>query len=103
MALSKKDIENIAELARINLSDKEKDFYARELSSVLAFVEQLNELNTKDVEPTSHVTGLHNITRDDEAKPSRLQSAAMAKALMKLVPFVEKGYAKVRSVFTNRT
>jgi aspartyl-tRNA(Asn)/glutamyl-tRNA(Gln) amidotransferase subunit C len=103
MALSKKELESIAELARLDLSEKEKDFYARELSSILGFVEQLNELDTETVEPTSHITGLSGVAREDKAQPSALQGSGIAEALIKCLPFVEKGYAKVRSVFTENT
>ena len=66
MPLSQKDIDHIANLARLGLSDKEKTKYSKELSEIFDYVEKLNEVNTKSVEPTSQAAGLTNVLRKDE-------------------------------------
>jgi aspartyl-tRNA(Asn)/glutamyl-tRNA(Gln) amidotransferase subunit C len=52
-------------LARLSLSEEEKDLFGLQLSSILGYMEKLNELDTKDIEPTSHVLPLSNVMRDD--------------------------------------
>ena len=64
--ISKKEVKHIAKLARINLTEKEEEKFSKELSSILDFVNQLNKLDTKGVEPLAQVTGLKNVMREDE-------------------------------------
>lgn len=64
--LSGDDVRHIAKLCRLNLSDDEVEKFAGELSSILGFVDKLQEVDTKDVEPTPQATGLTNVFREDE-------------------------------------
>lgn len=64
--LSKSEVKKIANLARIEISDKEAEKYSSELSDILGFVEKLNEADTKGVEPIAHITGAKNIVREDK-------------------------------------
>ena len=66
MSLTKKDVEHLAKLARLSLSETELETYRAQLSDVLAYVEQLKKLKTDDVPLTSQVTGLTNNFRADE-------------------------------------
>jgi aspartyl-tRNA(Asn)/glutamyl-tRNA(Gln) amidotransferase subunit C len=70
MKISKEEIEHIAVLARLSLSEEEKELFGPQLSSILDYMEKLNELDTKDIEPTSHVFALSNVMRDDSPKDS---------------------------------
>jgi aspartyl-tRNA(Asn)/glutamyl-tRNA(Gln) amidotransferase subunit C len=65
MKISKEEIEHIAVLARLSLSEEEKELFGPQLSSILGYMEKLDELDTKDIEPTSHVIALTNVMRDD--------------------------------------
>lgn len=76
-SLSSDDVRHIAKLARLNLSDEEVKKFTRELSSILEYVDQLKEVDTKDVIPTAQVTGLHNSFRADEVKPSQADADAL--------------------------
>ncbi len=67
--LSLDQVKHIAKLARIGISDPEAEKFSRQLSSILEYVELLNEVKTEGIEPTSQVTGLTNVTRTDAAKP----------------------------------
>lgn len=69
MTLSAKEIEYIANLARLELTPDEIERYGRELSAVLGYVEQLQDVNTDNILPCAQVTGQENIWREDEAKP----------------------------------
>lgn len=68
MKLDIKDVEHIAKLARLHLTEEEKKKFSRELSSVLEYMDILNEVDTEKVEPSYQVTGLINIYRKDEVK-----------------------------------
>lgn len=65
MKLSLEDVKHIAELARLELTDEELNIYEKQLSNVLDYIDQLQEVDTTDVEPTAQVTGLENVMRDD--------------------------------------
>jgi aspartyl-tRNA(Asn)/glutamyl-tRNA(Gln) amidotransferase subunit C len=66
----KMDIEKVARLARLELSEEEKKAFQNQLEQVLTYMEQLNRLDTAGVEPTSHAIALQNAFREDETKPS---------------------------------
>ena len=92
--LSKDEIQRIAILARLGLDDAELSAMMTQLSSILEFVNVLQNTDTSSVEATSQVTGLVDVLRDDEVKPcgiSRDQLLANA-------PDTEKGFVKVKRV-----
>ncbi len=66
MALNISEVEHIAHLARIELTQTEKEMFTKQLSDVLAYINILNEVETSDVQPTTQVTGLENVYRDDQ-------------------------------------
>jgi aspartyl-tRNA(Asn)/glutamyl-tRNA(Gln) amidotransferase subunit C len=66
----KMDIEKVARLARLELSGEEKETFGNQLERILTHMEQLNRLDTTDVEPTSHAIPVDNVFREDEVKPS---------------------------------
>lgn len=70
MALTAEEVRKVADLARLQLSDDEIEAYREQLSSVLAYVEQLNELDLDGVSPTAHAVGQVNVWREDEVRPS---------------------------------
>lgn len=70
MSLSKQDVEKIAHLARLALTNEEMALYQEQLSAVLDYAEKLNRLDIDTVPPTSSVIGLTNIWRDDIIEPS---------------------------------
>jgi aspartyl-tRNA(Asn)/glutamyl-tRNA(Gln) amidotransferase subunit C len=65
MKIRKEEIEHIAMLARLSLSEEEKELFGSQLGSILDYMEQLNGLDTKEIEPTSHVLSLQNVMRED--------------------------------------
>ena len=64
--ISAADVKRLARLCRLKLSDQEVDKYQTELSSILNYVEILQSVDVSGLEPTSQVTGLHNVVRPDE-------------------------------------
>ena len=76
----KMDIEKVARLARLELSDEEKETFGNQLEQILNYMEQLNQIDTTGVEPTSHAIPISNVFRDDEVKPSHPQEEVLATA-----------------------
>ena len=70
MKLTRQDIESVAYLSRLELSDDEKDRFTGHINRLLDNFEKLQELDTTDVEPTSHVIPVSNVFRKDESRPS---------------------------------
>jgi aspartyl-tRNA(Asn)/glutamyl-tRNA(Gln) amidotransferase subunit C len=78
--LTREQVDYVAHLARIKLTDTERELFGSQLADVLTYVEKLNELDTDDVEPTAHVMGLHNVFRDDAVRPSPPRAVMLANA-----------------------
>ena len=80
MAISKEQVEHVARLARLSLTDEEVRLYTGQLNDILQFAEKLNELDTEGVEPTSHVLPMANVLRADEKRPSLNREQALLNA-----------------------
>lgn len=96
MALGKDDIEKIARLAHLRLTDAEREKMEAQLSSVLAYVDKLAEADTEGIDALAHVTGVENVMRDDV-----VQDCAEDEQERIIASFPEKDDAqlKVKSVF----
>ena len=70
MKITIDEVEYVAKLARLKLSDEDKVLFTQQLDSILLYIDKLNELDTTNVPPTSHVLQLENVMREDEVKPS---------------------------------
>lgn len=70
MRLSQAEVEHIALLSRLKLSDEERERMTAQLNDIMRFFEQLGELDTTDIEPTSHVIPMSNVMRPDRVRPS---------------------------------
>lgn len=93
MAISPKDVEYLARLARIQLSDEELRRFAGQLDEILSYVEKLKEARTEGIPPTSHVLPLSNVFREDKLQPSLPTDEALANA-----PSLEGPFFKVPRV-----
>ena len=80
MAVTKKDVEYIAELAKLKFKDEELEKFTEQLNEILAYVEKLNELDTTNVEPLSHPIEGSNVFREDVVKPSLDREEALRNA-----------------------
>ena len=92
--MKKKTVKHVALLASLKLSEKEIKKFQKQLSEILAYVDKLSELETKGVEPTSQVTGLENVFRDDEPKPSLSQDKTLSGAKEK-----HNNFFKIKPIF----
>jgi aspartyl-tRNA(Asn)/glutamyl-tRNA(Gln) amidotransferase subunit C len=93
VSISKQDVEHVANLARLKLTEEEKERFAEQLGAILAFAGKLNELDTEQVPPTSHAIPLKNVMREDETSPSLPRDVALKNA-----PVKENGQFKVPAV-----
>lgn len=87
MPVTIKDVEHIAKLARLEFTEDEKQKFTHQLNQILAYVEQLNKLDTSKVEPLSHVIELSNVFRSDVAKPGLSPDEALRNAPAKTDKF----------------
>jgi len=91
--ISKKEVKHIAGLARTGLSEKEVEKYSKDLSAVLDWIDELKKVDIENVEPTAHITGMDNISRND--KNIEFENK---KELVNLFPEEKNNYDKVKSV-----
>lgn len=78
--ISEAQVEHVAQLARLALSDEEKQRLTEQLNAILTYMEQLGEVPTAGVEPTAHVLDLVNVFRDDTVRQTLSADAALANA-----------------------
>lgn len=78
--LMKINVSHVAKLANLPLSDEEKKKFEKQLEETLAYVDQLKEVSTEKTPATSQVTGLENVLREDEIKPSLTQEQTLKNA-----------------------
>lgn len=90
------DVSHVAKLASLPLSEAEKKKFEKQLSETLDYVKQLEELDTKGVEPTSQVTGLENVTREDVVTSSLPQEEVLKNAKS-----TYNGFFKVKAILEN--
>ncbi len=88
------DVKHIAKLSRIELTDEEVTKFQHQLSAVIEYIAQLNELNTDDVEPTINTTGIENRTREDIVQTSFSNEESLKNASQ-----TSNGYFLVPNVF----
>lgn len=80
MALTAEQVRWVAHLARLELSDRELETMTRQLSGIVDYVNQLQQVNTEGIEPLAHALEVHNVFREDELAPSLPVAAALANA-----------------------
>ncbi len=80
MKITREEVEHVARLARLELSEEEKELFTGQMDAILAYVDKLNELDTTNVVPTSHAVPMENAFREDEERPSIGVDNALANA-----------------------
>lgn len=93
MALTEKDVDHVAKLARLEISAAERELYTKQLSAVLEHADGLKKADVDGVKPTAHVLDLFNVLRLDEVKASLSREAALKNA-----PDKSKGCFKVPKI-----
>ena len=90
--LTREDVLKLARLARLDLTDEEVEAYRKQLSEVLRYVAQLDQVDTTGLEPTTQVTGLKNVMREDQVA----DYGVSPEDLLKLAPHTQDGLIKVK-------
>jgi aspartyl-tRNA(Asn)/glutamyl-tRNA(Gln) amidotransferase subunit C len=93
VTLSRDDVRHVAMLARLGLEPGEEDFYADQLSGILAHIDRLRELDTEAIPPTAQVVRVENRLRADEPGPCLTQEQATANA-----PEARDGFFVVKAI-----
>ena len=97
MPVTVKDVEHVAKLAQLEFTEEEKKMFMRQLNQILEYMEKLNELDTSNVEPLSHVIELSNVFREDKARPSY-----PVEEILKNAPAKTEKFFKVPKVIGDR-
>lgn len=93
MKITRKDVEKVALLSRLEMPEAELEAFTGQLNAILEYAESLDKVSTEGVQPTAHVLPLKNVLRKDEVKPSLARELALSNA-----PEQEDGYFKVPKV-----
>jgi aspartyl-tRNA(Asn)/glutamyl-tRNA(Gln) amidotransferase subunit C len=91
--ISQNEVMHVANLARLAISEEEVERFTNQLDAIITFAEQLNELNTEGVEPTSHVLDIKNVLREDKA-----EQGLPREEVLKNAPEHQGGQFKVPSI-----
>ena len=97
MEINQENVERVAKLARLEVTENEKQTFARQLSSVLTYIEALKEIDTTGVEPTATVLPTHNVFREDIVRSSLPVEQALANA-----PDHVEGFFRVPRIIEDR-
>ena len=97
MPVTIRDVEHVAALAKLSLTDEEKATLTTQLNDILRYMEQLNTLDTSSVEPLAHVFDLPNVFREDELRPGLTREEALRNA-----PAKNEKFFKVPKVIGDR-
>ena len=97
--LTKSDVDRVATLAKLNLTDSEVDKFLPQLSSIVDYISELSNVDTEGIEPTSQTTGLENVFRADELKPSSINKDEALSG----TDSVHNGYFKVEAILIERS
>lgn len=97
MKLNQKEVEYVADLARLQVSESEKDQLSHQLSSILTYMEELNQVDTKGVTPMASVVSQANVLREDKRRESVTQEKAVENA-----PAAKDGLFQVPKIISER-
>jgi len=93
VSLSEKDVQYVAKLARLEITEAETAKYTEQLGNILQYVEQLNKLDTANIEPLTHPLDMKNVFRPDVNEPSLTQKEVLSNG-----PEIQAGHFKVPKI-----
>ena len=91
--ITKEQVEHVAKLARLELSNEEKELYTKQLSEILDYIDQLNEVNTEGIEPMTQPIPIVNVMREDVVKKEYERQD-----MIKNAPHEEYGFFRVPKI-----
>jgi aspartyl/glutamyl-tRNA(asn/gln) amidotransferase, C subunit len=93
MKVTREDLKNVAVLSRLAIAEDKADGYIAQMDAILSYMDNLSEINTDAVKPTTYALPMENVFREDVVKPSLDRELALSNA-----PLKEGGYFKVPRV-----
>lgn len=93
--ISKKEVQHVAKLARLGLTEKEIEKFQKDLSAILDYIEKLKEVDVSETEPTSHSVLVENVARKDVENPKLKEQSSK---LLELAPETKGDFLKVKSI-----
>lgn len=93
MKIDRDQIDRVATLARLKLTEEEQEAFSRQLSDIVSYVEKINELDTDTIEPADHIVPIENVFRNDEPKSSMDMNE-----IERMAPDFERGHFVVPPV-----
>ncbi len=91
--ITKKEVEYVAELSKLEFNEEEKEEFTSQLNSILDYFKKLDELDTEKVEPTAYVISMPNLMNEDKVKPSLPREEVLSNS-----KYIKKGYFKVPKI-----
>ncbi|WP_062197162.1 Asp-tRNA(Asn)/Glu-tRNA(Gln) amidotransferase subunit GatC [Massilibacterium senegalense] len=91
--ITKEQVEHVAHLARLEVTEEEVEMFTNHLDAIIQYAEQLNELDTENIKPTTHVLDIKNVLRKDEVGETTTHEE-----MMKNAPDSEDGQIKVPAI-----
>jgi len=91
--ITKKEVEYVAKLAKLEFNEDEKEEFTSQLNSILDYFKKLDELDTEKVEPTAYVISMPNLLNEDKVKPSLPREEVLS-----ISKYIKKGYFKVPKI-----
>ncbi|OGI18636.1 MAG: asparaginyl/glutamyl-tRNA amidotransferase subunit C [Candidatus Melainabacteria bacterium RIFCSPHIGHO2_02_FULL_34_12] len=93
MMITKEQVEHVAKLARLSLTEEEKELYSKQLSEILDYIDQLNEVKTEGIEPMTQPIPTVNVMREDIVKKQYNRDE-----MLKNAPHEEYGFFRVPKI-----
>ncbi len=97
--INRQDVVHVAKLANLSLENEEIDKFHSQLSDIVGYISELDEIDTSEVEPTSQCTGLENITRSDEIQP---ENVLKMEDVLSGTENTHNGYFRVKAILRER-
>lgn len=94
MGITKKEVEHMAGLSRLKLTEEEKEKFSQELTSILEYIDKLNKLETKEIKPLYQTTGLKNKEEKD-----KIEDFKKRERILKNAPQVKDNFFEVKPIF----
>ncbi len=80
MKITQKDVEYVSKLARLHISDKQKEKLTEDMAAIITFADKLSEIDTADIKPAAHAIPVNNVFREDTVRKSIDREALLSNA-----------------------
>ncbi len=95
--ISSKEVQHIAKLARIQLSDQELEKFQRDLAQIVEYFQRLRQVDVSNIAPMTHSIPLRNVARTDDAHP---EDSSILEQMIALAPALKHGFVKIQAILS---